>query len=228
MKPFGRLLLFCAISLLLLALTLGVGAILIPVYWALVIRGREARTQKAFHKLNATLMANEKPLEQTLQLKLCALTSRRAIVAITNSRMIRIERGLLGGFTMKDYQWKDLSDVQLSQNVMPHLFGSLISFQIRDLSKGEAATVEIDGIDNDVASKIYSHAQAQEQAWEEKHRVRGLEEKHAVVGLIGGRGIGNTNGAFEELERAKKLLDDGTVSDAEYQELKAKILSRAG
>jgi hypothetical protein len=32
--------------------------------------------------------------------------------------------------------------------------------------------------------------------------------------------------ALDELERAKKLLDAGVVSDAEFNEMKSKILSR--
>ena len=33
--------------------------------------------------------------------------------------------------------------------------------------------------------------------------------------------------AFEKLQKAKALFDSGAISDAEYQELKSKILSGA-
>ena len=223
------------------AATVGYGLMLIPAYvalaltyWALVVRGVEARKATAGEKLTSTLMANEQKLCDAIQFRLCALLSRRLVVAATSSRIILISRPLLGGFTMKDYQWKDLHDANLSENVFPKLFGSRLSFAIR--RDGEDATEDrlvIDGIEGRLASQIYSTAQDQEQAWEEKRRVRTMEEARASSGGISLGGYpstaagGNAGGsALEELERAKKLLDEGAVSDAEYNEIKSKILSR--
>jgi hypothetical protein len=130
---------------------------------------------------------------------------------------------------MKDYQWKDVTDAQLAENVLPQWFGSRLYFETSN------GSLEVDGIPSDLASKIYKHAQYQEQAWEEKRRVRKLEEMRAAAGgvIMNTGAVGNpANDApgvssLDELERAKKLLDAGVVSDAEYQEIKAKILSRA-
>ena len=80
---------------------------------------------------------------------------------------------------------------------------------------------------------MYAKAQYEEQAWEEKRRVRGLEETRAASGGVmigGGDGMGPGGGAdrmVEEIRKAKELLDSGAVSDAEFQEMKAKILGRA-
>src|SRR5687767_1281067 len=90
------------------------------IYWAVVVRGTEARKAKAVEKLASTLMTNEQKLADAIQLRLCALTSRRLVVAATSSRVILIERALLGGFTMEDYQWKDLHDATLSENLLPN------------------------------------------------------------------------------------------------------------
>jgi hypothetical protein len=65
--------------------------------------------------------------------------------------------------------------------------------------------------------------------------VRGLEETRAASGgvSIGGGldggvgGGGGTERMVAEIERAKDLLDQGAISDAEFQEMKAKILGRA-
>ena len=92
--------------------------------------------------------------------------------------------------------------------------------------------IEIDGLPSAVASTIYSHAQAQEQEWEEKNRIRDLEEKRAMSGAsvvnVGGKGAPTSDEGdlFASLEKAKKLFDTGVISDAEYQELKAKIISK--
>ena len=204
------------------------------VYWSLVIRGTEARKAKALEKLASTLMANEQKLGDAIQLRLCALLSRRLVVAATSSRVILIERPLLGGFTMKDYQWKDLHDAALSENLLPNLFGSRLSFTVRRDGEDQIeGTVVADGLEQRVASRLYTAAQEQEQAWEEKRRVRSMEEARASSGGITVGGYPGTNAAagagastLDELERAKKLLDSGVISDVEFNEIKSKILSK--
>jgi hypothetical protein len=221
--------------------TVGYGPVIIPayvalvvLYWALVIRGADARKRIASEKLKSTLMASEQKLGDAIQFRICALWARRLEVAATGSRVILISRPLLGGFTMKDYQWKDLHDAKLSENVLPNLFGSRLSFAIRRDGVGETEDrLVIDGIDARLASQIYTAAQEQEQAWEEKRRIRTMEEARASSGgiTLGGypaaTGSGNANeSALEALERAKKLLDSGVISDVEFNEIKSKILSR--
>lgn len=204
--------------------TVGYGPLLVPayvalavLYWALVIRGVDARNHIAGEKLNGTLMASEQKLGEA-----------------TASRVILISRPLLGGFTMKDYQWKDLHDVKLSENVLPNLCGSRLSFAIRRDGVGEMEDrLVIGGFDGRLASQIHTAAQEQEQAWEEKRRVRTMEEARASSGgiTLGGYPAGTgpaeaDETALDALERAKKLLDAGVISDVEFNEIKSKILSR--
>lgn len=247
MKPLANLAWFVLLWILLLGIVVGVvvtvgyAQVLIPaylalalVYWALVFRGVEARKATAGEKLTSTLMTSEQKLGDAIQFRLCALLSRRLVVAATTSRIILISRPLLGGFTMRDYQWKDLHDAALSENVLPKLFGSRLSFSIRPDGEGEIVDLlVIDGIEGRLASQIYATAQDQEQAWEEKRRVRTMEEARASSGGItlgsypSGSGSGGAPAStLDELERAKKLLDAGVVSDAEFNEMKSKILSR--
>jgi hypothetical protein len=51
----------------------------------------------------------------------------------------------------------------------------------------------------------------------------------ASVVNVGGQGAPKSDEGdlFANLEKAKKLFDSGVISDAEYQELKAKIISKA-
>ena len=220
--------------------TVGYAPVLIPaflalvlLYWALVIRGVDPRKRIAFEKLNSTLMTSEQKLGEAIQFRICALWARRLVVAATGSRVILLSRPLLGGFTMKDYQWKDLHDAKLSENVLPKLFGSRLTFAIRRDGVGETEDrLVIEGIEGRLASQIYAVAQEQEQAWEEKRRVRTMEEARASSGgiTLGGYpapAAGSANeSALDGLERAKKLLDAGVISDAEFNEIKSKILSR--
>jgi hypothetical protein len=242
MKPLANLFWFVLGWVVILSVAFALGPVpfglallLIPAYWALVIRGSDVRKQRAAEKLTSTLMPNEQKLRDAIQLRICALFARRLMVAATSSRVIVVKRPLLGGFTMKDYQWKDLRDAALSENVIPNLFGSRLSIAVRrDGTGGVEDYVTIDGIESREASELYSRAQDQEQAWEEKRRVRTMEEARASSGgiTLGGAPLASSGGssvttsALEELERAKKLLDAGVVSDAEFNEIKSKILSR--
>ena len=67
--------------------------------------------------------------------RIASLFKRRELIAITNSRFISINRSLFGGFTMRDYQWKDLNDVKLAENILPGIFG----FSLRFVTTPEAA-----------------------------------------------------------------------------------------
>ncbi len=208
--------------------TMGFGLLLFPLYYWLVFVGGDARVQKAQDKLQSTLMKDEAVIASGLQQRLFGLFSRRMLVAITSSRLIEIRRSVLGGFDMKDYQWKDLRDARMSENIIPNIFGAKLELVVRS----GAANIVIDGLPSAVASTIYSHAQAQEQEWEEKNRIRDLEEKRAMSGAsvvnVGGQGAAKADEGdlFASLEKAKRLFDTGAISDAEYQELKAKIISK--
>lgn len=209
--------------------TMGFGLILFPLYYWLVFIGGEARVQKAQDKLQSTLMKGEAVIASGLQQRLFGLLSRRTLVAITSSRLIEIRRSQLGGFDMKDYQWKDLRDARMSENIIPNVFGAKLELDARS----GTANIIIDGLPSTVASTIYSHAQAQEQEWEEKNRIRDLEEKRAMSGAsvvnVAGQGGAKADEGdlFASLEKAKKLFDAGAISDSEYQELKAKIISKS-
>ena len=94
--------------------------------------------------------------------------------------------------------------------------------------------IAVPGVPSAPAAQMYAKAQYEEQAWEEKRRIRGLEESRAASGGVtigaGGAPGGGGEGAermVDEIRKAKELLDSGAVSDAEFQEMKAKILGRA-
>jgi len=191
--------------------------------------GRAAKAQKI---IQTTMMVGEQPITEALQHRVFALFSRRDVVAITDSRILIIRRGLLGGFKMTDIQWKDLRDVTLEQNVLDGFCGSNLSFAHLNAA---TAGMTVDGVPSDAASAIYSKAQSEEQAWEEKRRIRAMEEVRAAAGGVVVHAPAQAasvpsaapagNRMIAEIQQAKQMLDSGTISDAEFQEMKAKILS---
>lgn len=227
MRGISNIFIFIAFWFFFLTTSTGFGFILIPIYYYLVFHNAASRENKAREKLKNTLMKNESVVDYGIQNRIYALFTRRKLIAITNSRLILISRSIFGGFSMKDYQWKDLLNANISENILPNICGSKISFTVSN----SHSTMTIDGLQNHIASSIYSHAQAQEQEWEEKNRIRSLEEIRAMSGasvVNVGEQVQTEpkeNNIFSSLEKAKQLFDSAAISDSEYQELKSKILS---
>jgi len=207
-----------------------ISVVLFAIYCWMVFAGGDKRALKARAKLDGALIKGETVVTTGIQMRVFALFSRRELIAITSSRLIQIKRSILGGFNMKDHQWKDLHDVSLSENTIPGLSGSKLVFTTQNGSR----PVVIDGVPSEIATEIYSFSQEKEQEWEEKNRIRELENRRAASGATvvsmgipdGNKGPGGDD-IFERLQKAKALFDSGAISDAEYQELKSKVLSGA-
>ena len=211
--------------------------IILFLYYYFVFRNSAKRIEKIFINIRDILMNDESIFVEGFDKRIFALFNRRQAFAITNSRVIKLERALLGGYKMVDFQWKDLKDAQISENVFSYICGSTLSFESQELKI-------VVYPDSEISSKAYKIAQQQEQAWEEKRRIRDMEEKRAEAGgiMIGQSNnqpssiskfsqekdnLNNTDLISEELLKLKDLLDKGILSDSEFQEMKSKILSRS-
>ena len=101
--------------------------------------------------------------------------------------------------------------------------------------------MRVSGLRIEPAQALYRECQAREQAWREKRRVRTIEEMRAAAG-----GVQIATGVYPQgepqmvtaqvrpsdpgedpaarLAKAKAMLDQGLLSDAEYEAVKAKVL----
>ena len=239
MKGIFSALIWCVFWIFVLIFTVGVGIIPLAVTLYLIFAGGAVREDRAYGHLSSTLMRDETLFVQAIQMRIFALWHRRMTLGITNSRVILISRGFIGGFTMKDIQWKDLTNAKLAQNVLSDICGSDLTFLHNN---GGVGALQVFGIDSVKAAEIYSRSQEEEQAWEEKRRVRGMEESRAKSGgvYVNTAPVGqqsadpapallpqrrDSNRMLEEIERAKTLMDSGIISDSEFQEMKSKIIS---
>lgn len=148
MRPLLNVLGFALFWLVFIVATLGGGLLLFVPYCLLVFRNQDARAARAQEKLRAGVMDGETVVHSALQLRVAALTARRLTVAITTSRIIVVTRSILGGFTMKDYQWKELTDAELAENVMPQWFGARLYFATG------GGSLEVDGVASDSAAGL--------------------------------------------------------------------------
>jgi hypothetical protein len=188
---------------------------------------------KALDHLNSVLVTGETIEAWAIQRRLFALTGRRILIAATSGRFIKIKRGLLGGFNMTDFRWQDLGDAKIKVG----LFGADIFLKVfgsADLAitKDSDQVLILRGFRKDQAEKIYRFAQAQDQSWREKRRIRELEELRAKSGGVtigtsaGSQQTGNASeNAAEKLKQAKEMLDNKLITDSEFESIKARIIS---
>ncbi|HTK49541.1 MAG TPA: SHOCT domain-containing protein [Gemmatimonadaceae bacterium] len=193
------------------------------------------RIRAALVQLRALLVPGETMGAYAVQRRLFALTHRRLVVCATSGRFISLSRGIFGGYVPYDVRWQDLDDASITAGI----FGATLT--IRSLgsedmaSRGMAArAVQIAGLRTAQAQQVYTICQAQEQAWREKRRVRDLDELRAQSGGVQ-IGAGFAGGAAaslsaaggdptERLRKAKQMLDDGLITDAEYESIKARVV----
>jgi hypothetical protein len=99
---------------------------------------------------------------------------------------------------------------------------------------GPGSRLEFKGLRKEQAQAVYRICQAQDQAWREKRRVREREELRARSGGIQvssgpsyapSAGGATTPDAVRRLQEAKQMLDGKLITDAEYEAIKAKIVS---
>jgi hypothetical protein len=190
---------------------------------------------KPLTDLRSVLIAGESIEAWAIQRRMFALAHRRVLVAATSGRLVIITRPLLGGFDLVTVRWQDLEEVTLRVGV----FGADLGVRagratdLASLGTQGAQRVELKGLRKEQAQAVYRICQAQDQAWREKRRVRELEELRARSGgiqVMAGAPLAGTptaagDDAVRRLQEAKRLLDARLITDAEYEAIKAKIVS---
>jgi hypothetical protein len=191
-------------------------------------------SQTALQNLNSVLTADEKLEAWAIQQRVFALNHRRIALGATSGRFLAITRPLFGGFELTDVRWQDLKEVHLRVGILGADL-RLTALTGTDLASasGPVRVLLYQGLCKDQAQALYRICQAHDQAWREKRRVRDLEELRARSGGIqlgagpgaGAVGAGVEGDAASRLRSAKSMLDTGLITDAEYEALKAKIIS---
>ena len=201
--------------------------------------GSDRGVYDSLEALRSLLIEGERIEACAIQRRVFALKHRRIIVGATTGRLIIVHRGLFGGFQPIDLRWQDLREAALSVGI----FGATLrvsAYRSADLAiaEGPPTTIIINGLRKLEAQEVYRVCQTREQAWREKRRIRELEELRAKAGGIqigGARGLAAAPGPgvaddgdtspMARLQRAKDMLQNGLLNDAEFEQIKAKILA---
>lgn len=199
----------------------------------------DPREQDILRQLQSILIAGEVLEAWAIQRRVFGLTHRRVLVAATTGRFISLSRRLLAGYDPVDLRWQDLKEVRINVGLVSAEL-TLVAYQSADLASAEGATrtLNFTGLRKSQAQEVYRLCQAHEQAWREKRRMRDIEEMRAKAGgiqlardTIGSESSVNAGGAdnaeaLQRLKRAKDMLDAKLITDAEYEAIKAKIISQ--
>ena len=197
--------------------------------------GEDAQVIAALTELRGLMVPGERLQAYAVQRRLFALSHRRVVVGATTGRFIALSRGLIGGYLPYDVRWQDLRDVSIRAGI----FGAdltITAMASDDLASHEhsgGARRVFMGLRKEQAQQVYTMCQAQEQSWREKRRVRDLDELRAESGGMQLGGMPVSPGAAapagslepaERLRRAKDMLDNGLISDAEFESIKARVV----
>jgi hypothetical protein len=183
-------------------------------------------------QLQSVLIPAETVEAFAIQRRLFALVHRRLLLAATSGRLIVLRRKLLGGFDVATIRWQDLEEITLRVGVLSAQLALRAgkATDLASLAEPGAQRAEFGGLRKEQAQAVYRICQSQDQAWREKRRVRELEELRARSGGIqvstapaaaAPAGVD----AVQRLQEARQLLEAHLITDAEYEAIKAKIVS---
>ena len=189
--------------------------------------------EKPLAELRSVLIPGETLEAWAIQRRIFALSHRRVLIAATSGRLVVLVRRLIAGFDVSTIRWQDLEEVSLRVGVI----GADLTLRagkatdLASLGAQGSQRVEFQGLRKEQAQAVYRICQAQDQAWREKRRVRELEELRARSGGIqvmsgaAAAGAAGESDAVRRLQEARRLLDAKLITDAEYEAIKAKIVS---
>ncbi len=194
--------------------------------------GDEDGVARPLAELRSVLIPGETIEAWAMQIRPVALLHRRLLVAATSGRLIVLTRKLLGGFDVVTIRWQDLEEVQLRVGMVSADLALRAgkATDLASLGTPGSQRVELRGLRKQQAQAVYRICQSQDQAWREKRRVRELEELRARAGGIQvtaalPQGAASESDAVRRLQEARELLEAKLITDAEYEAIKAKIVS---
>jgi DNA-binding ferritin-like protein len=201
--------------------------------WFVEAHLQDGSAGRALGILRGLLTVDETLEACAMQHRVYALTHRRLCIAATSGRFISLTRRLLGGYDSADIRWQDLKETRIRAGLLTAEL-TLVAQTSTDLNIG-AETNRVwsfPGLCKDQAQAIYRICQQHDQVWREKRRIRELEELRAKSGgvQLGGAGYSSPDASGESeptrrLRQAREMLDAKLISDAEFESIKAKIVS---
>jgi len=183
--------------------------------------------EKVITKINELLTKDEK-VEYVAVQKKPAVNLSPASIALTNKRIIFC-RPKSFGLTMdfQDFLWKEIADCHMKEGILG------ATFTVKIIKGG--GIVSLDYLPKSQARLLYRYAQEREEEMDEYRRQRELEDSRARAG--GGITVNTPtsennkqsekiNDPVANLNKLKQLLEQDLISQQEFDDKKAEILSK--
>lgn len=182
--------------------------------------------EKVLPKVQAYCTANEEVKYIAVQKKTIGINFSPDCIVLTNKRVIIIRPKSFGlSLDFKDFSWMNVADIHMKEGV----FAATIT--IKTIT-GQSDSME--NVPKAQARSLYRFGQVMEEQKKEDRRQRDLEDKRAMAG--GGITI-NTPPAqslstesiedpMEKLTKLKTMLDNGILTQVEFDAKKTDILSK--
>ncbi|QNR87215.1 PH domain-containing protein [Pedobacter riviphilus] len=182
--------------------------------------------EKILGRINSLLTTNEQ-VEYIAVQKKPAITLSPDCIALTNKRIIFCKPKSFGlSMDFQDYNWKDVYDCHIKEGILGATFTMVTIRNLRNM---------MDYLPKNQARKLYQFAQEREEEMREYRRQKELEDKRAAAG--GGIIVNNSTSAapveappqedsFAVLLKLKNLLENGILSQEEFEQKKNEILAR--
>ena len=171
---------------------------------------------KALIDCGKILTEGEKAIAIAVQQKPIANILPRSVI-VTNKRVI-LHQPKLFKTVFLDFLWRDLKSVHITDK----MFGSEIVFEF------DKGWLMASYLPKNQAKKVYAIAQAKEEEWVEKLRLRRIEEDRARSGanhiMVGSDSNSEKMSIKERLLELESLLSEGLITQDEYQNKKIEIL----
>ena len=183
--------------------------------------------EKVLPKVQEYCTSNEEVQYIAVQKKTLGINFSPDCIALTNKRIILIRPKSFGlSLDFKDFSWMNVADVHMKEGV----FAATITIKT---TSGQSDSME--DIPKAQARRLYRFAQEMEETKKEERRQRDLEDKRAIAG--GGITINTPShqpqattapveDPMEKLTKLKMMLDNGILTQAEFDTKKADILSK--
>ena len=184
--------------------------------------------EKVLPKVQDYCTSNEEVNYIAVQKKTIGLNFSPDCIALTNKRIIMIRPKSFGlSLDFRDFSWLSVADVHMKEGV----FASTITVKT---TTGDTDSME--DIPKAQARKLYRFAQEMEEKKREERRQRDLEDKRASAGggIVVNAGAPQPQAAasapvedpMEKLTKMKTLLDNGMITQAEFDAKKVELLAK--
>lgn len=151
-----------------------------------------------------------------------------AVVVLTDRRLLICKPGMFGRMDFTDYAWREGMKVHAQAGMLTTML--TVSANCREVDgKCQAITAQVYGLEKELALRLYTKAQQLEEQWREILRAEELKRMLAQSGAatIYANPMTPFNPLSSRLDALKALVDQGVIGQAQFDTIKAEVISRA-